>query len=590
MPSQIPRPEHPAPQFRRDRWRNLNGIWDFAFDQTNSGFERGWVTGFPAGEHITVPFCPESRLSGVHFTDFILSCWYHRSFDITSEDLEGDVLLHFGAVDYEARVYVNGVEAGCHRGGYASFVLDVTRLVHAGTNELVVHAVDDVRSHRQPAGKQSDRFESYECSYTRTTGIWQTVWLEFVPKQRVVSVVYKPNVPAGRVAIEARIRGAGYLTATVSFEGEQCAEATVHGGGTVVLDMPLTDIHLWRPGLGNLYDVTLRFVSSDGMIDAVHSYFGLRDVRVEGKRVLINGEPVFQRLILDQGFYPEGIYTAPDAEQLERDIVLSMQAGFNGARLHQKAFEPLYLYYCDKHGYLAWGEMADWQLDISSAESMSAFLPEWVEIVERDRNHPAIVGWCPFNETWDFQGRRQYDPLLTVTHRITKALDPDRPCIDVSGMFHTRETDIYDLHDYEQDPACFAERYARYGEPGHDNEDRFPDRQRYPGNIPFFVSEYGGIKIDSAARADGQSWGYGKSASGEEEFFSRYEALTGVLMSNPNIFGFCYTQLTDVEQECNGIYSYDRKAKIDIDRLRAINSRPAAYESVSDSEGQTPES
>ncbi len=321
-------------------------------------------------------------------------------------------------------------------------------------------------------------------------------------------------------------------------------------------------------GNGRLYDLKIRFCD-----DEVNSYFGLRNVRLDGFKFLINGKSVFQRLVLDQGFYRDGIYTAPADEDLKRDVELSLAAGFNGARLHQKVFEPRFLYHCDKMGYIVWGEYGNGGIDYSSYRSLEIMLPQWLECVERDFNHPSIIGWCPFNETWDFEGRRRNPELLRNVYRATKYVDETRPCIDTSGNYHV-ETDIYDVHDYEQNPEVIKERYDPFMETGELFE-RMPDRQKYTGE-PAFVSEYGGIQwsINPGER----DWGYGTAPKTEEEFISRYKGLTDALLDNCNIFGFCYTQLYDIEQEQNGIYYYDRTPKFDPDIFKAINSRKAAIE------------
>lgn len=569
----VPRPEYPNPQFQRQHWKNLNGTWDFAFDFSVSAKDRK-VYENPTKEffnkRIAVPFCPESPLSGIHFTDFIPCCWYRRTIEIKQEELSGKILLHFGAVDYIATIYVNGIEVGTHRGGYASFSFEISSYLHEGLNELIVCAEDNLRSFKQPAGKQSALYDSFSCFYTRTTGIWQTVWLEFVPKKHILDFACQANVSDYSITITALTSGPGELHAIASYDGQNCGETRVHtDNGVAIATISLAEHHLWSPGHGNLYSLSLDFEN-----DHVDSYFGLRDIRLDGNHFLINGKPIFQRLVLDQGFYPDGIYTAPTANDLEQDVILSMKAGFNGARLHEKAFEPLFLYYCDVHGYLAWGEMANWQLDISSNNSYPAFIPEWIDIVRRDRNHPSIIGWCPFNETWDFQGRKQQDNLLQLTYRITKTLDPSRPCIDTSGMFHVI-TDIYDVHDYEQDAKSFSAHYRRLTEGQY--TDPFPERQHYSGSIPFFVSEYGGIKW-SPSQADQNSWGYGQQANSEAEFIKRYRDLTLSLLNNPAISGFCYTQLYDVEQEQNGLYDYWRQPKVDINSIRSINTTSAASE------------
>ena len=567
----LPRPEHPQPQMERSAWRSLNGAWQFAFDFGRSGLDRHFERRDALDTTITVPFCPESVLSGVHYTDFIPAVWYARAFTLTPEELSGRVLLHFGAVDYEAHVFVNGEPAGTHRGGYTSFCFDITDLCRAGENRLSVYAEDDNRSGKQPHGKQCESFDSQGCDYTRTTGIWQTVWLEFVPETYIQSVQYYSNITEGTLLVQAKLCGAGTFTVKASFEGRPCGEASASAeNGFAAVTLPLSELHLWDVGRGNLYDLTLTFGG-----DSVKSYAGMREVRIEGRSVLLNGRPVFQRLVLDQGFYPDGIYTAPDDSALVRDIELSLAAGFNGARLHQKVFEPRFLYHCDRLGYLAWGEMANWGLDYSDPAALEAFLGEWLDAVDRDFNHPSIVGWCPFNETWDREGRRQLDSLLAMVYRVTKQLDPTRPCIDTSGNFHV-VTDIYDVHDYEQDPASFAAHYEAF-RTGGAFYDAQAARQQYDGKKPMFVSEYGGIKWNPQGDVE-KAWGYGDGPATEEAFIERYRGLTEALLSNPNMFGFCYTQLYDVEQETNGLYTYSREPKFDMAVFHAINTQPAACE------------
>lgn len=567
----IPRPEHPQPQMERESWMNLNGEWEFAFDFGNSGIDRKFYERRELDRKIIVPFCPESELSGIGYKDFIPAVWYQKTVELTKEQLAGRVLLHFGAVDYECRVWVNGRPAGVHRGGYTSFVFDITEEVSEGENHLVVYARDDNRAGKQPCGKQSALYHSHGCDYTRTTGIWQTVWMEFVPEHYVKLVRYYPNREEGTLTLQAVTAGNGVLKAEAFYEGKSCGAAQAKtAGGNVMLTLSLSELHLWEAGNGRLYDLILTFGE-----DRVRSYFGMRSLDLDGEKFLINGRPVFQRLVLDQGFYPGGIYTAPEDAALKRDIELSMAAGFNGARLHQKVFEARFLYHCDKLGYLVWGEQASWGLDYSAPGGLKHFLPEWMEALERDFNHPAIVGWCPFNETWDYQGRRQDDDLLAIVYRMTKQYDTTRPCIDTSGNFHV-VTDIYDLHDYEQDPAEFAAHYQEFSAGGK-LRDNHADRQTPVEGIPAFISEYGGIKWDVEGENE-SSWGYGDGPKTEEEFIERYRGLTDALLDNPHMFGFCYTQLYDVEQETNGLYTYGRTPKFDMDILKGINSRKAAIE------------
>ncbi len=571
--SPIPRPEYPRPQFVRDGWMNLNGVWQFEIDQGCSGRARGLVAQEKLSGEIIVPFCPESRLSGVGHTDFMRAVWYKRAFALPAEAAGKRVFLRFGAVDYACEVWINGMSVGTHRGGYASFGLDITAALRPGENVVTVCAEDDTRDPMQPTGKQSPKFESFGCFYTRTTGIWQTVWLAWMNDSYLDQVFLTPDAANARLHIRAKVaRGTGCaLRAETSFAGKPTggAQARVNDGW-VEATVQLTEAHLWSVGDGQLYDLDLRLTKDGETVDAVASYFGLRSVGFDGRKFLVNGKPVFQRLVLDQGFYPDGIYTAPSDDALRRDIELSMAMGFNGARLHEKVFEARYLYWADRLGYLCWGEMANWGLDHSNIAALASFEREWLEVVARDYSAPSIIGWCPFNETWDCDGRPQNDDVLRMIYRVTKALDITRPVIDTSGNFHV-ETDIFDVHDYEQEPAEFARRYGAGTEPIYE---RFPERQKSKPGQPVFVSEYGGIRWTD----DQSGWGYGEGPKTEEAFLERYRGLTETLLNNPDHCAFCYTQLTDVEQEQNGLYTYDRRPKFDPAIIRRINAKPAAIE------------
>lgn len=576
------RMEHPNPQFERAQWMNLNGTWDFAFDFGVSGMERKWyLDAEEARKHfdrkINVPFCPESKLSGIGYTDFIPAVWYRKEVELNEKQITGRTIIHFGAVDYEARVFINGKEAGQHIGGYSSFEFDITDWVHIGKNLIVVYAKDDMRSGLQPRGKQAGSYYSQGCDYTRTTGIWQTVWLEFMPKAYVKCVKYYPDIEGQCFHIDAKVCGRGKLSMTAYYNGKECGKVSKNVcGDDNKLILQVDELHLWECGQGRLYDIKVNFAAEGNeTIDTVSSYAGMREVKLDGYKFLLNGTTVFQRTVLDQGFYRDGIYTAPSDEALLNDIKLSMALGFNGARLHQKIFEPRFLYHCDKEGYLVWGEHGNWGLDLSNPEAFLNFMPEWLEAVERDFNHPSIIGWCPFNETWDYEGRRQNDKILANIYKMTKALDSTRICIDTSGNFHVA-TDIYDLHNYRQDVKEFAECYNDFGKGGQFHEEH-PARQHYTEGLPVFISEYGGIQwnIDETQT---DAWGYGEAPKTEEEFIKRYEGLTNALLNHPKIMGFCYTQLYDIEQETNGLYDYDRRPKFDMEIFKKINSRKAAIE------------
>ena len=567
----IPRPEHPNPQFQRRDWMNLNGKWSFKIDKSKSGLAKKYYQPQTKFDRtINVPFCPESVLSGIEYKDFMDAVWYSREFTIPEKYSGLRTILHFGAVDYKATVYINGKEVGTHKGGYISFEFDITDYITDGKNVLTVYAEDDTRNPLQPRGKQSEEYYSHGCDYTRTTGIWQTVWLEFVPESRIKGIKIFPNVENCSVDIQAEVIGSGKFEVLALYQERIMGAATVvSDGGFVTAHLDLKEAYLWEVGEGRLYDLELRFNE-----DKVDSYFGLRDVRLDGQKFLINGKSVFQRLVLDQGFYPDGIYTAPTEEAMIKDIQISLDVGFNGARLHEKIFEPRFLYHCDKMGYIVWGEYPNWGMDSSNPNILFSILPEWIEEIERDFNHPSIIGWCPFNETWDYDGRKQHDETLAVVYNTTKALDRTRPCIDTSGNFHVI-TDIFDVDDYEQDPKVFKEHYDKLMTEG-ELFDNHKKRQEYTGG-PTFVSEYGGIRW-SVNEGEQNAWGYGDAPKNKYEFIERYKGLTDALLDNDQMFGFCYTQLYDVEQEQNGLYTYSRKPKFETSIFRAINSRKAKIE------------
>ena len=584
----IPRAEFPHPQFERKSWQNLNGKWNFKFDHSNSGLEQDFVNKDVFDLEINVPFTFESSLSGINIKDFCSCVWYKRAFTVNEkwDTSKGKILLHFGAVDYNARVWVNGQFAGFHKGGMTHFMFDVTKFIKDGENTVVLRAFDDQRGGKQPIGKQANEYYSNGCCYTRTTGIWQTVWLEYIPFQSYIKS-FKIYTDVANAAVTINVSLAEYIknsvfSAQIFYDGAEInSESFKVSSDNISLQfkIPENKLHLWDLGKGNLYDLIMTYgEDSTKNKDTVYSYFGMRSICIENEKVLLNGKSVFQRLVLDQGFYPDGTFTAPSAKALEDDVVFSMAAGFNGARLHQKIFEPLFHYYADKHGYITWGEHGNWGMDYS-AESYQNFMCEWMEALERDFNHPSIVGWCPHNET--HMGQRHED--LAYIYRATKTFDYTRPVIDTSGYVHV-ETDIFDVHDYDQDPASFKARYDAMLEKG-ENKKIFQNhniiKDKEIEDLPYFVSEFGGTwwsERTGTSPNRNQSWGYGKAPEDIESFYARFEALVNALLDNPRIFAFCYTQLTDVEQEQNGIFYYDRGNKFDLARLNKILTRKAAIE------------
>jgi beta-galactosidase/beta-glucuronidase len=580
----------------RPDWLNLNGPWQFEIDAGDTGLERGLRERDLAGT-ITVPFAPESELSGIGNTDFMPAVWYRRTVTIPAEWAGRRTLLHFGAVDHDATVWVNGVEVVRHRGGFSPFTADLSGVARPGEEATIVVRARDSRHGPQARGKQSTRYHNYECLYTRTTGIWQTVWLEPVPDVHLRRPRITPDVAGSAFTVVAPLsanRPGNSVRVTVSDPDGVVVAGTVRAdidlSPTVRLELPAGRVRLWEPGDGFLYDVKIELLDAAGaVIDAVDSYAGLRSVSIDGKRLLINGKPVFQRLVLDQGYYPDGLMTAPSDEALLRDIELSLAAGFNGARLHQKVFEERFLYHADRLGYLVWGEFGDWGSHAEGEHKHTAsFVTQWLEVLERDVSHPSIIGWCPLNET----GQVIHDHLThldDVTRGMflaTKLADPTRPVIDASGYSHrVPETDVYDSHNYEQEPEAFAEQLSGLSkdQPYVNDIEGRPISVPYRGQ-PYFVSEYGGIWWNPELAGTEQaadrstSWGYGQRVRTEEEFHERFAGLTGVLLDDPDMFGYCYTQLTDVFQEENGIYRFDRSTKLDVSRVRAAQTREAAYE------------
>ena len=587
----MPRTDYPRPMWMRNEWYSLNGEWDFEFDFGNSGEERFMFDNGEFSKKIIVPFCPESKLSGIGYLDFMPAVWYRKTF--TVKDLgTRRAILHFGAVDYESKVWVNGKACGVHKGGYCAFEYDITEHLVDGENTVVVGAKDDNRSWKQPRGKQCLAYKSRVCSYTRTTGIWQTVWLELVPEVYLATSKMTPHAADGALEISVRassFKMDNYSLKLSAYYGEKkVGEATARFvGDRANAYLTVDEVHLWEVLAPEIYDLKLELIK-DGeseATDTVYSYFALRDISYNENGLMVNGKPVFMRLVLDQGFNPDGIYTAPYAEFLKEDIELAIDLGFNGARLHQRVFEERTLYYADHLGYMLWAEEAA-GIDLSKTEATEMFLPEWMEIFNMHYNHPSVIGWCPFNET--YHNIVLHEATHTMLYRITKSLDPYRPVIDASGGVHY-ETDMFDVHDYEQDPKLLYE----YLEPMLTDPNYFhspipryrnnaPHRpEEYKGQ-PYWVSEYGGTFWNPNVVNDGKSaWGYGDAPKTEEEFASRYEGLTDVLLSHPRVCGFCYTQLTDIEQEQNGLYFYDRTRKFEdgvYDRIRAINMKRAAIE------------
>ena len=601
-----PRAEYPRPQFERSEWVNLNGEWTYEFDLANTGFERRLFENKGFADKIIVPFCPESKLSGVEHKDIITGIWYHRTIQAPATWSNKKIMLHFGAVYYEAEVYVDGNFVGRHFGGSSPFALDVTKYLADGkVHDLVVRANSDLRRRTQGAGKQSLRSFSYGCVYTRTTGIWQTVWLEATNDYSLDHIQVITDIDQHHVVFTPRYYrtlASNTLTINIKDNGKLVAKKVMPQVEGMPIIVPMKKYQTWSPENPKLYDVEYIISDKDGkVLDRISSYLGMRKVHTDGNKVYLNNQPYYQRLVLDQGFYPDGIWTAPSDEALRRDIELSMAVGFNGARLHQKVFEERFLYWADKLGYLVWGEYASWGIDVSLPETARNFISEWQNIVIRDRNHPSIVTWTPMNETW-YPDNVQYPRFVKDVYDTTHVTDPTRPVNTASGGIITNEYDICAMHCYEQDgetlkntvynPETGAFRHNRSrtqvlfktssGCPVVGDVVNKADfvQAVYDGKRPYILDEFGGIKclettpgveLDQKGKPRTASWGYGKSAVTREDFYKRLaEQVDALLSISDKVWGYCYTQLTDVEQEENGIFYYDRRAKYDAARLKQI--------------------
>ena len=603
----IPRSEYPRPQFVRDDWLCLNGEWQFEIDTGDSGWERGLLHR-ELNERITVPFCPESALSGIKNPDFMRAVWYRRSLRIPAEWAGRRILLHFQAVDYDSTVWVNGEEVGRHRGGFSPFCCDLSGVAEAGEDITIVLRARDEPTSPQPRGKQTRDYAPSGAVYVRSTGIWQSVWLEPLPQISLRRPRITPDLANATIRLEQPISGNApgmRLRASLADVAGVVATADCSAAYDLAprldLKIPPERLRPWSIKDPHLYDLQIELLDSGGeIIDSARSYAGLRAIAIVGKAIQINGETVFQRLVLDQGYYPDGIMTAPNDAALIEDIELSMAAGFNGARLHQKVFEERFLYHADRLGYIVWGEFGDWgcsgngPIHAEHQRPGPDYITQWLECLERDYSHPCIVGWCPLNETWQTLSDRitTLDDVTRGMYLATKAFDSTRPVLDTSGYSHrVPGADVYDSHDYTQDPPTFRERHTGLaeGKPFLNDASQWGLPERMVANSrwsipyagqPYFVSEFGGTWWNPDVPEGEDSWGYGTRPADLEEFYERFEQLCAILLDDVNMFGYCYTQLTDIYQEQNGIYKFDRGQKFDLARIRAAQTRSAAIEQL----------
>lgn len=575
------RQDYPRPQFQRDSWLSLNGEWEFEFDDNQLGDQQKWYEEHAFTRKITVPFCFQSPLSGIGTNEFHDVVWYKRELTVPDDLLGKRLILHFGAVDYLAWVWINGQLVKFHEGGHTPFSADITHAIRNGSNTIVVKAQDFSRDVTLPRGKQYWKEKSASIFYTRTTGIWQSVWLEAVADIYLQKVKFTPDIDTYQIRLHYSIPHWQHnldirLKTKITFRGEAVHEDVIKVQGTEeTREIRLNDRNdhhmsrLWSPEHPNLYDVEFQLLVGNEMIDRVHSYFGMRKISVESGVVCLNNRPYKMKMVLDQGYFPDGILTPPTDEAIRRDVELTKEMGFNGARKHQKVEDPRYMYWCDRLGLLVWGEMANaYQY---SEPYVRRITQEWQEVIERDYNHPCIVAWVPINESWGvpnlLNDQRQQHHALAMYH-LTRSLDTTRLVVSNDGWEHVK-SDLCTIHDYESRQDVLERRYSSV-----ESSIRSKPANRWiyvPGfsyeGEPILVTEFGGI---SFKKSDWEGWGY-SAAADDHDYVERLIAVVQPMLNSPTIQGYCYTQLTDVEQEINGLLTYDRKPKVPLDIIKQIN-------------------
>jgi len=583
--STTPRPEYPRPNFKRHEWKNLNGVWEFAFDDLNEGIARCWYDGRQLPLRIIVPFAYQTQLSGINDKGIHEVVWYARTFQVEPAWRDHDLLLHFGAVDYRTSLWVNGTEVGHNVGGHVSFDFDVAPYIRPGENRLTLR-VEDRQDPEQPRGKQSFTGLPNGIDYYCTTGIWQTVWLEPVPSIRIdeINIITHAHRNLVELTIHLHAPSAAWIIrAEISEMGMPVAQAetnTAVATGRLVITIPYAK--LWSPESPHLYDLRISLYDGETLLDEVTSYVGLRGITLRDSKIVINGRPTYLKMVLDQGYWPESYLTAPSDEALQTDIGWIKALGFNGARKHQKIEDPRWLYWCDRLGLLVWEEMPnarEW-----SSRSEELLKAEWQRAVRRDMNHPCIVAWVPVNESMGFPGlghehAGQYHFIERMV-RTTRRLDVTRPVIDNDGWEHTDITDICAIHDYTPSSSQLKQRYEKTLTGGDlplnvwvGDKPLFARGSKYRGQ-PIVLSEVGGFLTIPTEVPEEQRdvlYRFYASFTDAEELLEKYRDLMIGIASLKFLAGFCYTQLTDIEQEINGLLTYDRQPKVVAEYIAEIH-------------------
>lgn len=577
--------DYPRPQFVRKEWKNLNGEWNFIFDDKDEGETKGYFKYFPIDKKIIVPFTYETKLSGIEDESVHYIVWYNRKINISKEQLKNKVILNFEGSDYKTKIWVNGNYIGENIGAYSRFSFDIEKYMIEGENDITIK-VEDSLSKDQPRGKQRYKKESWKCWYIQTTGIWKTVWLECVSKKYLKAVKITPKTDKVQLEIETNLlekdieKQKYYIETEISFNGQilnNTKEIINSNYEKIEIDIVNQgikhDIQKWSIHNPNLYDINYKLYFEDEVIDNVNSYFGIREIAIKGDKIYLNEEELYLKLILDQGYWKESHLTPSSEQILIKDIESALAFGYNGIRKHQKVEDERFLYWCDVKGVLVWSEMANcYNFDDNSLQN---FTNEWIRVVKQNYNHPSIVTWVPINESWgipEVSVCQKEQSFATSLYYLTKAMDNTRPVISNDGWEHTI-SDIITIHDYKQYDELLYQEYIDEEKKVLNNLKEYNGKHRlfangykYEGQ-PVIMSEYGGIAINSE-----EGWGYGKQVKDEKELVERFTKLTNTIKNIPYISGYCYTQLTDVQQEINGLMDEERNYKVEPSVIKNINN------------------
>ncbi len=578
---------YPRPQFVRDNWINLNGQWNFIFDDENIGEKQKFYNNFPKSKNILVPFTYETKMSGINDETIHENIWYQKNINIQKNSNKENTILHFEGSDFITKIWINGNYVGMNIGGYHRFSFDITNFLIDGENNFTIK-VEDSLSKSQPRGKQRYKKESWKCWYIQTTGIWKTIWLEKIPKNYIISAKNTPSFDKNTIEIE--------LLTNISDDNNFEIETEIFFNNEIInsIKLPIENeilnytidicnefkkhnIKYWSLESPYLYDIVYKLYCNGNLVDEVYSYFGVRKISIEKDKILLNDKELYLKMILDQGYWKDSHLTPPNEDAILEDINLVKKYGFNGIRKHQKIEDERFLYYCDINGILVWSEMANcYEFNDKSAEY---FMNEWIKVVKQNYNHPSIITWVPINESWGLPNisiSENEQNFANSLYYVTKSIDKTRPVISNDGWEHTI-SDIITIHDYKQDGNLLYNTYndeeldVINNKIEHNGKHKLFSQNYIYNGQPIIMSEYGGIALNSD-----EGWGYGKQVKNETEFIERFKDLTNAIKNTKYISGYCYTQLSDVQQEINGLVDENRKKKFSdnvIDKIKKLNEQ-----------------